>query len=317
MANVNLGQLAASTLQNYRDELIDNIFLSDALLSHRESNGGIEKLDGGRQVVVPLMYSANDTVMAFSGTDSLDLTYQDGIDAAVYDWKFYNVSVVFTKEDELKNKGRSAVLSLLKAKIKQAELSIRERLSDDQFNGAASDSKEITGLDTAVDTGTYGDIAGATYTWWNAYEENTSETFTLAHVRVGMNTVNLGAGGAKVSIMPTTQDLHQGYEALLVTDVNFNVVSTKEMKRLGDAGFYALAFRGVPVILEESCTATDWFFLNMDNLKLTFHKDAYFDVISKAEPTDQHVSVSHIMFSAEQTINRRASLGKLTAKTSS
>lgn len=315
MADVNLGQLASTTLQNYRDELIDNIFLSDALLSHRESNGGIEKLDGGRQVVVPLMYSANDTVMAFSGTDTLDLTYQDGIDAAVYDWKFYNVSVVFTKEDELKNKGRSAVLSLLKAKIKQAELSIRERLSDDQFNGAASDSKEVTGLDTAVDTGTYGSIAGATYSWWNAYEDNTSEALTLAKIRVGVNTCNLGAGGAKVSIMPTTQTLHQAYEALLTTDINFNVVSTKEMKRLGDAGFYALAFRGIPMIIEESCTSGNLFFLNMDNLKLTFHKDAYFDVISKAEPTDQHVSVSHIMFSAEQTVNRRASLGKLTAKT--
>jgi hypothetical protein len=314
MADVNLGALASTTLRNYRNEMIDNIFLSDALLSHRESNGGIEKLDGGRQVVVPLMYGTNSTVMAFSGTDNLDLTYQGGIDAAVYDWKYYNVSVVFTKEDELKNKGRSAVLSLLKAKIRQAELSIRERLSDDQFNGASSNSKEITGLDTAVDTGTYGSIAGATYTWWNSYEENTATALSISAIRVGVNTCNLGAGGSKVSIIPTTQTLHQKYESLLTTDINYNVTSTKEMKRLGDAGFYNLGFRGIPVIIEESCTSGELFFLNMDNLKLTFHKDAYFDVIDKAEPADQHVSVQHIMFSAEQTINRRKSLGKLTAK---
>lgn len=315
MADVNLGQVAASTLKNYKNKLIDNIFKGDALLSHREANGGIEKLDGGHKIVVPLMYGTNSTVMAFSGTDNLDLTYQEGIDAAEYEWKNYNVSVVFTKTDELKNRGKSAVLSLLKAKIKQAEMSIRERLSDDQFNGLAA-SKEFTGLQTAVDTGTYGGIAGATYTWWNAYEENTGAALSVAYIRTGMNTVNLG-NGSKTSIMPTTQDLHQTYEGLLTATLQMNVATSKEMKRLGDAGFVALGFRGIPVILEESCPSGEFYFLNMENLKLSIHKDAYFDVISKAEPTDQHVSVSHIILSGEQTINRRASLGKLTAKTTS
>lgn len=316
MADVNLGILAATTLQNYREELIDNIFVSDALLDHRKRNGGVEKLDGGRTIVKPLMYGTNNTVMAFNGTDSLDLTYQDGIDAAEYSWKFYNVSVVFTKEDELKNKGRSQVISLLKAKINQAEKSIMERLSDDQFNGDPT-AKEITGLQTAVDTGTYGSIVGASYSWWQSYEQNTSEVLSVGAIRVGMNTCNLGAGGSKVSIMPTTQALHQTYEGLLTATLNYDTVSTKEMKKLGDAGFYALGFRGVPIIIEESCPSGELYFLNMENLKLTFHKDAYFEVIKKAEPTDQHVSVQHIMFSAEQTINRRKSLGKLTAKTTS
>jgi hypothetical protein len=317
MADVNLGQVAASTLQNYREELIDNIFVSDALLDHRKRNDGIEKLDGGRSIIVPLMYGTNSTVQAFSGTDNLNVDYQEGIDAAEYSWKLYNVSVVFTKEDELKNKGKSQILSLLKAKIKQAEKSIMERLSNDQFNGAASDTKEITGLQTAVDTGTYGGIAGATYTWWDAYEENTAEVLSVGAIRVGMNTCNLGAGGSKVSIMPTTQALHQTYEGLLTATLNYDTVSTKEMKKLGDAGFYALGFRGVPIIIEENCPSGEFYFLNMDNLKLSFHKDAYFDVVKKAEPSDQHVSIQHIMFMAEQTINRRKSLGKLTAKTTS
>jgi hypothetical protein len=316
MADVNLGYLAATTLQKYKDTLTDNIFKKNVLLDHMKNNDGVEYHDGGRQLVVPLMYGVNSSVMAFNGTDNLNVDYQDGIDAATYDWKFYNVSVIITKEDELKNKGKSAVISLIKAKIMQAENSLMERLNTDLFNGAASDSKEITGIETAVDTGTYGGIAGATYSWWQAYEENTAATLTVAYIRTGMNTVNLGNGG-KCSIMVTTQLLHEKYESLLSATLQYNTTSSKEMKRLGDAGFLALGFRGVPVVFDEAVTTGDWFFLNTENLKLHILKDANFEVIKKAEPSDQHVSVQHIMFGGNTGVNRRKSLGKLTAKTSS
>lgn len=315
MANPDLGVLASTTLQNYRKTLADNIFKDNVLLNHYKANGGVEYKDGGRSIVVPLMYGVNSTVQAFEGTDTLDLTYQDGIDAAEYSWKYYNVSVVITKEDELKNSGKSQVIDLLKAKIMQAENSLKERINNDLFNGAASDSKELTGLDTAIETGTYGGIAGATYTWWQAYEENTSAALSLDYIRTGFNTVGKGAGGAKCSIMATTQALHEKYESLLTADLNYNVTSTKEVKRLGDGGFYALGFRGVPVVWDEAATAGVFYFLNTKNLKMAIHKDADFVVEDKTSPSDQHVSVSHIMVSMQTIVNRRASLGKLTAKT--
>ena len=314
MADVNIGQLSATTLQNYRPTLVDNIFKKNVLMNHMKENDGVEYLDGGRQIVVPIMHGLNDTVQAFSGTDTLDLNYQGGIDAAIYDWKMYNVSVVFTKEDELKNSGKSQIKSLLKAKIMQAENSLMERLNNDLFNGAASDSKEITGLQTAVDTGTYGSIVGASNAFWQSYEENTGGALTVAYIRTGMNTVNLGNGG-KTSIMVTTQTLHEKYESLLTATLQMQTATTKEMKRLGDAGFMALGFRGVPVVYDEACPSGEFYFLNTENLKLSIHKDANFEVIKKSEPTDQHVSVQHIMAMLNTTVNRRKSLGKLTAKT--
>lgn len=315
MADVNIGQIAATTLQNYRQTMVDNIFKNNVLFDHMKENGGVEYKDGGRQIVVPLMYGTNSTVKAFSGTDTLDTTYQEGIDAAIYDWKMYNVSVVITKEDELKNKGKSQIVDLLKAKILQAENSLTERLNNDLFNGAASDSKEITGLQTAVGTGTYGSIAGGTYSWWNSYVESTSGALSVAYIRTGLNTVNLGNGGGKTSIMVTTQTLHEKYESLLTATLQMQTATTKEMKRLGDAGFMALGFRGIPVVYDEQCPSGEFYFLNTKNLKLTIHKDANFEVIKKAEPTDQHVSIQHIMVMLNTTVDRRKSLGKLTAKT--
>lgn len=314
MADVNLGTLASTTLKNYRKTLADNIFKDNVLWNHFKENGGVEYKDGGRKITVPLMYETNSTVQAFSGTDTLDLTYQDGIDAAEYDWAMYNVSVVITKEDELKNSGKSQIVDLLKAKIKQAEMSLKERLNNDFFNGTSA-SNELVGLETAIETGTYGGIAGATYSWWQAYEENTSETLSIAKIRTGLNTVNLGAGGGKCSIMVTTQTLHEKYEGLLTADINYNVATSKEVKRLGDAGFLALGFRGIPVVFDEACTSGVWYYLNTDNMKIAIHKNADFDVIKKADPSDQHVSTRHIMVMLQTVVNRRSSLGKLTAKT--
>ena len=313
--SVNLGQLAATTLQNYRRKMVDNIFKKNVLLNHMMENGGVEYEDGGRQIVAPLMYAENETVMAFSGSDNLDVTPQEEIDAALYDWKMYNVAVSFTKEDELKNRGKSAIIKLIKKKIINAEMSLRSRLNNDLFNGAASNTKEITGLQTAVDTGTYGSIAGATYSWWQSYKETTSEALSIAKIRTGRNTVNNGEGGGMCSIMVTTQTLHEKYEALLSATLQINPVVSKETKRLGDAGFSAIQFAGVPVVFDEACPTGEFYFLNTENLKLTIHKDANFEVIEKAEPANQHVSISHIMVMLNTTVDRRKSLGKLTAKT--
>lgn len=262
------------------------------------------------------MYGTNTTVEAFSGTDTLDLTYQDGIDAAEYDWAMYNVNIVISLEDEAKNAGRSQVVDLLKAKILQAENSLKERINNDFFNGSSA-SKEIVGLQTAIGTGTYGGIAGGTYSWWNSYVESTGAVLSVDMIRTGLNTVNNGAGGSKCSIMVTTQALHEKYESLLTATLNYDTASTKEMKRLGDAGFMALGFRGIPVVYDEQTPTGEFYFLNTDNMKIAMHSGYDFKVIDKGEPTNQHVSVQSIVTMLQTVVNRRASLGKLTAKTTS
>lgn len=313
---VNLGVLASTTLQNYRKSLADNIFKDNVLLNHFQNNGGIEYKDGGRSIVVPVMYGVNSTVQAFEGTDTLDLTYQDGIDAAEFDWAMYNVNVVISLEDEAKNSGKSAVVDLLKAKIMQAENSLKERFNNDFFNGTSA-SKEIVGIDTAIGIGTYAGIAGGTYTWWNSYVEATGAVLTVDMIRTGMNTVNNGAGGSKCSIIVTTQALHEKYESLLTATLQYNTQASKEMKRLGDAGFLALGFRGVPVVFDEASTSGVVYFLNTDNMKIAIHSGYDFKVMDKGQPTNQHVSVQSIVTMAQTVVNRRASLGKLTGKTTS
>lgn len=313
MANVNIGELAASTMEFYHKTMVDNIFKKHALLSHLKENGGVKQYPGGRLIRVPLMYRTSTTTQRFGGADTLDLTYQDTLDAAEYSYEMYNQSITFTLEDELKNSGESAVMSLLEAKIRQAELSLAEALNTDLYSGTAADG-DVLGLDTIISTSTtLGGISGTTYAWWRGNVDSTGETLSLSDMRTMKNSCNNGNGGSNVSLIMTTQTLFEKYHALLTATYQMNPV--KESKRLGDAGFTSVEFEGVPLSYDESATTTNMYFINKDNFKLGVHRDANFARRKKSEPADQHLYVEHIVLMAQTVVDRRLSLGLLSGKT--
>lgn len=312
--SVNIGELAASTMEFYHKSMVDNIFKKHALLDHLKANGGVKKYPGGTKIRVPLMYSSNSTVMTFGGADTLDLTYQNTLDAAEYDYEMYNTSIVFTLEDELKNSGEPQVMSLIEAKIKQAEMSISERLNTDLFTGTAADG-EVIGLDTIISTSTtIGDISGTSYTWWRGNVDSTGETLSISDMRTSKNSCNLGNGGSNVSLIVTTQTLYEKYNSLLTATYSMNP-SSSESKRLGDGGFASVEFEGVPVVFDESASSGSMYMINKDNFKLGVHQDANFARRKKAEPADQHIHVEHIVFMGQTVVDRRKSLGILSSKT--
>jgi len=316
MADVNIGQLASTTLQKYQPKLVDNIFKKHVILNHLKNNGGTKMYDGGRQLVVPLMYGLNSTVQTFDGTDTLDTTYQEGIDAAQYDWKFYNAAVAFTFTDKIKNKGKEAVLSLLKSKIMQAEMSLSETINGDIISG--SDAKGLVGFDTLADTtSTVGNISGTTYSWWRGNVDSSAEVVSFADMRNIKNSCMNGNGGSKVSLIVATQSLYEKLFALLTATYQFNptMAATKEGKRLAEASFEVLEFEGAPVVYDEAMTSGELQFWNKDNIKLGILSDANFQVIEKSQPTDQHISIQHIVFGGALYTDRRKSLGLMSGKT--
>lgn len=314
MASPNIGELAATTMEFYHKTMVDNIFKKHALLNHLKNNGGTKLYPGGKSIRVPVMYSTNSTVMTFSGAQSLDLTYQDVADAAEYDYEMYNASITLTMEDELKNSGPSQVLPLIEAKIRQAELSLAERINSDLMTGTTADG-EIIGLDTIISTSTaLGNISASANSWWRGNVDATSETLSVADMRTIKNSCNNGNGGSNVSIIMTTQTLYEKYHSLLTATYQMNQ-PVAESRRLGDAGFTAVEFEGVPLTYDESATSGSMYFINKDNFKLGIHRDANFKRVKKAEPADKHLFVEHIVFMGATVVDRRKSLGLLSNKT--
>jgi imidazoleglycerol phosphate synthase glutamine amidotransferase subunit HisH len=315
--------LLSTTLKNYRDTLVDNIFKSNALWYLLKERGAFKELDGGERIVVPLMYGKNSTAKSYSGYDLLDTTPQTGIDAAEYNWKQYSVSITISGEEERKNAGsKTRIINLLDAKTKQAKLSIVEALGEGTFSdGTANDSKQLTGLKAMVAaSGTYGGIASGTYTWWQAYVSDASEALDKADMVTAFNSASVG-GNDLPNIIVTTQTLFEKYEAMLsyvsvsTTTLGSITTNAEGSKKLGDLGFQTLNFKGAPVVFDELCTSTYMYFLNTNHMNLTVHKDANFKVTDFVKPEDQDARVAQILFMGNFTCDRRKSFGLLSGRT--
>lgn len=321
MPDVNVGLVLSTTLKKYRKTLIDNIHKSSAIFYKLKEEGAIKELDGGERIVVPLMYGKNTTAASYSGYDSLDVTPQEGIDSAEFNWKQYSVSITIDGKTERQNSGSSKIIDVLEAKTKQAEMSLVEELTTGIFSdGTSNSSKQLTGLEAMVAaTGTYGGINSSTYSWWRAGVESTSEALGLPKMRVAYNTASLG-GKDTPNLIATTQTLFESYEGLF-TNVAISgggshfTTQSAGTKKMADGGFQVLEFKGTPIVWDELCPSGTMYFLNTKHMNLTVHKDANFETSDFVKPENQDARTAQILWMGNMTCDRRKSFYKLTAKT--
>ena len=313
MPVINIGQLAATTLQNYQKTFADNIGRDVVLLNHMKANGMVQTENGGREIVMPLEYGNSTAVGTFSGTSTIVNPYQEGIDAATYDWVNYYAGISISKDDELKNNGEFAVKKLIKSKIRQAERTLKEKIELDVHTGGGG-TTAVVGTQTLVAaTGTVGDISGTTETFWRSYVESTGGALSVAYIRDMVNDID-SLPGESVSLIETTVVLHAKYESLLTAVLQYNVTTTKEMKRLGDAGIATLGFRGIPMVYNRFVPAGEMYAIS-PALKMIQHKDANFDVLPMEKVSGQMVYEQFILQTMALVTDNRRKLGKLTGKT--
>jgi hypothetical protein len=309
--NPNFDALLSTTLQNYRPTLVDNIFTARVLLEHLNSAGRVVVETGGTQIIEPLVYAQNNTVGSYSGYDAIDLTPQEGISAAEYDWKQMAASIAISGIEEAKNRGPEAIIKLLQAKIMQAEESIKESMNDMLFSdGTGNGGKDLNGLANIIDaTGTVGGIDASSNSWWASYEENTATALTQDQMATAYNTASRGNDHPDLII--TTQTLFEKYEKLLTPNVRYQDTNKANL------GFQNLMFKQTPVVFDVSCPTGNMFFINSKYLKLVGMADHWFETTEFQKGTVAGVDARYalILSFGNLTCSNRARQAKLTAKT--
>lgn len=156
--------LLSTTLRNWLDgRMRDNITRAHKYLAWLESRGRFDDQDGGERVRIPLMHAHNTTADIYSGYGLLDVTPQEGITTAFYEWTQLAVTISISRKEQRQNSGRHAILSLLRAKTQQAEASIRELLSNCLVSGritsgASSANGEFSSRTGNLDSGALGPL---------------------------------------------------------------------------------------------------------------------------------------------------------------
>ena len=313
--NPDFNSLLSTTLQNYQPTLVDNIFKDLVLLNHLNERGRVRVEEGGTQIIEPLMYAVNDTVATYSGYDAIDLTPQEGISAAEYDWKQMAASIAISGIEEAKNRGTEAIIKLLNAKIQQSEMSLKSSLNDMLYsNGTGNGGKDFNGLGNIVATqnNTVGGIDSTTNTWWNPTQATTMAA-TLSLVNMA-DVYNRASKGSDVpDLIVTNNSLYEKYESLLTPNVRYQDVAK------ANAGFQNLMFKQTPMVFDLAL-ATDtsdapMYFLNTKYLKLTGMTGHWFATTDFQKGTVAGVDARYalVMAFGELTCSNRSRQGYLTA----
>lgn len=309
----------STTLANYRDTLEDNIFRANPLFYYLvgrypdvagnsvRSKGQKKVLDGGESIVVPLMYEKNSTASSYTGYGILDTTPQDGITAAKFNWKQYSVSISISGKEERQNAGENRIVNLLESKMKQAEMSLQEKLDEHAFGAGTDSSTNLLGLQTIVaTTGTVGGIARSGNSWWQAKVTTSVGSFSangLDSMRTMYN--NVTRGSDKCDIIITDQNDFERYEKVLQPQERFTDT------QMADGGFQNLKFKGAPLTFDLYCTAGYMYFLNSKYLNWYVHQDADFATSDFVKPENQDARVAQVLIMGELCVSNNARQGVL------
>jgi len=299
MSVPNLEAIATTTLKNYRKKFADNVSNGNVLLKYMQTKGTI-KTSGGDTIVEELMYAVGNGG-SYSGADTMTVTRPEGISAAEYNWKYEYATVTIEGTEKVRNSGPEKIQSLMEARVKQAEITMSNRLGTIIYgDGTGNSGKDILGLaafcDTSPTTGILGNINRATYTWWRNYVNASVGSFAsngLTAMGTAVRSLTRGNDRPKVIVCGNTVF---GY---LETVANGRAQFMNP--ELADLGFHGLKFEGIDVLYDPQCTADRMYFLNTDYLHLRVHQDENFSMGKFVEPADQNILVAKILWAGQMT----------------
>lgn len=339
--------LLSTTLMAYRRTLYDNIFKDSAFLAYLRLSNAIIKQNGGERVAIPLMYADNSTVKTHSGYEVIDTTPSDPFTTAFFEWAEIAGSISISRKEERQNSGEGRLINLLEAKIKQAEMTMREYLNSSLVLGTVSSSTFVENTSaggsygliplgmffrklnrTDPTTNDIGNIPGDTYSWWRhvtagigANGAQTGNNFSLnvttfagfiVALRRFYNHLSRGSGGSP-DLFLFDQVSYETYENAL--DQKTRYQNTK----MADMGFDNVKLRGATCIWDElvpdvytgtaAITKGTVFGINTNFYKLCI--DSETDIITTPfiEPENQTAKTAKVLFMGQAGVSNMRKCG--------
>lgn len=299
-------EISSITQKYFIQKLVDQIFTSNVLFQRMKKGKTYETYDGGDPIMQPVMYATTTASGSYAGSDTLSTTANDQISAAEFSMKQYYANITITRQDELKNSGKAQMIDFVKSKVQIAEKTLNDNLGTGLYN-AGTTAKDLTGLRLALaGTGsTYAGISKTTYSWWRGQTDATTTAVTIAAIEAlyGQCTV----GNDKPSVILTTQAIFDDYHGLVQPQERFVDEET------ASAGFTNLAFRSVPVIVDNHCPTYYMFLLNESYIRLLAHKDENFRFEPFTKPINQNVACAKIYWAGELVVSNPRMSGMFSA----
>jgi len=284
-----LDTMWTSTWPDFRPEVIDTIFLKKyPFYFWLSQKGHIQYYSGGRDIRYPLEVDVNATVEEIGKTGTVDLQDTDPLTTVIYETGTIAGNINRYRDDDLANSGSEAIFKIMDIKRKNLTKSMQKKHEELLFRTRGSrPSYGLYGLLDLVDvapTGsrTIGNLNQSTYSWWRNVTR-TSQGVAATYLRKDMQLTyyDLEDVESKPDVIVCHRNAYQVYEDDLLE------MTTIVNKKLADASYDNLVFKGTPMIKSPSCPSTNLYMLNSDYLYLIIHRNMNFEMTQWKEPENQ------------------------------
>ena len=309
----NVDALLSTTLASIpKKKFADNIFTKIPAFMWFKKKAKLT-VDGGANLLMPLMYGKNATAKSYSGYGIIDTTPQEGLTAASYLWAQYAATISISGlEERVQNVGTAAIIKLLESKVTQAEMSLADKLDIDLWASSVTGTN-INTITTLVDqTTTTGQVSKSANTWWQC-QTTASGSFAargLPDMRNLYNNItNQSLAKGAPDLICSDQPSYQYYEATVQPQLRYSDTD------MADAGFENLRFKGATMTYDPNTPSGKMYFLSSDSIKLVTNKGTNFITTKFVVPANQDAKVAQILWAGQLASDNIRRLGSLTGIT--
>lgn len=323
MANDKFDDLITTTLQCYLPTMYEQIFSCRPFFFWLRDKAKVQ-LQGGRSIVVPLMYQPNNTIMSYQNYDTLNTKPQKGFTAAEYNWKQVAASISLCGAEEAMNRSKAEAIDILDAKVTQTRESLIEWLDQMMIlsDGTGNNGKDPCGLEGIIGTGELGGIDGndPNCAWWRSFVDDAGysaakaeglDPAVAAPPKV-LNMKDLGnaidcisCGNDTPDLILMSKELYQGYRAQLQPQL------IQQNSKMADMGFPNLMYMGTTIMWDAYVPEDTVYLLNSKYLMLKCMEGRWFSNTEFVRPHNQDSRVALIFLMFELCTCERRRLGKL------
>jgi len=300
--------ILSTSLADYRKTLTDNVYNNVVVLKRLNQAGNKRMINGGVSIVEVLLKEKQAVGGFYLGGDVLNNTQPHTTTLIEYKWQNVYEPIQITRDEERSNAGDThKILELAATKIMLSEKAISDRM-DQALSTPVGEANNLIDLETLVNTGNLGSVAGGTDTFWQATVTASGAFATqgLTDMTTATYAVSSSATVDNPTVYLTTKSIFQKFEQTRLPLERIQNTLT------ANAGFTNLTFKGKPVIYGNYISAGLIFGLNESYINLAVDSATDFITTPFIEPSNQTVKVAYILGRLNMTTNNRRRHFKLT-----
>ena len=280
MANPLSNFVTSVTKQMFLPTVVENFYVGNPLFMRLM--GRRKSWSSGWQMKIPTEIAGRTQLGSYSGADVFGTAQEDVRQQFTINPSQYYANLTITGIQAAANRGKEAIVDLLTEEFRSVGRGLNDYMGTDLYlDGTGNSNKALTGLVAQVDDGTnvatFQGLSRTTYPTLKSTLNAQGGALALSNLATDFDGAQVGYDQPTLGV--TTPAVFSIIEALYTATSRYQLVQQVGRVKVsaagvmpeaagvsGNVGFTGIMFRGMPIVLDDKCTAGNLYMLNENYL---------------------------------------------------